>query len=99
MTKIPISGDWSELLGTGENPNGVVAQTPNGTVINGAGGDGWEFAHERDNTDGERWNRDPMPKRDGPRMMDMPETLGATAVTVGVGRVRVVAHTRKKRSR
>jgi hypothetical protein len=47
---------WFEgNVASGENPNGMVTQTSNGTWINGKGGDGvdipWGLA-----ADGRRWN-------------------------------------------
>lgn len=51
--------DLSELLGKGENPNGMIAQTPNGTERDGMGSDGSEMRYNM--ADGERWNGDPMP--------------------------------------
>jgi hypothetical protein len=44
------------MVGAGENPNGTVAQTSNGTNINGKGSDGdwctWGIP-----ADGPRWNK------------------------------------------
>ena len=57
--QIPKNGDFSQLLGTGENAHGYVAQTPNGTLINGRGGDGYD--HPFVEADGPRWNDDPRP--------------------------------------
>jgi len=53
---IPKNGDWSRILGAGENPNGFVSQTPNGTMMNGKGADGdqWPMALP---ADGPRWSR------------------------------------------
>lgn len=70
---LPKDGDFSKLLGKGENPNGFVSQTPNGTYINGRGSDGyqpryWPMA------DGSRWNEDPRPEA----VQDAPLTLGQT---------------------
>lgn len=56
---LPKSGDWSELLGSGENPKGMVAQTANGTIVNGEGGDGRSWRGSM--ADGSRWNSDPRP--------------------------------------
>jgi hypothetical protein len=56
---LPKDGDFSKLLGKGENPNGFVSQTCNGTLIDGRGGDGYnERAYGR-MADGARWNTDP----------------------------------------
>lgn len=57
---LPKNGDFSKLLGTGENPNGFVAQTANGTIINGQGGDGWSRPW---NTADGGWNDDPRIER------------------------------------
>lgn len=46
-------------VGRGENPNGVVAQTSNGTNVNGEGSDGENYAFGL-TADG-RWNK-PGPK-------------------------------------
>jgi hypothetical protein len=43
-------------VGPGENPNGVVAQTSNGTNINGKGSDGDDFVWGIP-ADGPRWNK------------------------------------------
>ena len=54
-----------QLLGKGENPNGMVAQTANGTVrqdgnFSGDGGDdGDNFGYRFGQVDGQRWNADP----------------------------------------
>lgn len=73
MTEIPKSGDFSKLLGRGENPNGMVVQTANGTIVNGRGGDGdcrpWTMA------DGPLWNTDPRPDGDRDAMMSPPMGL------------------------
>lgn len=58
MAQIPKDGDFSKFLGEGENPNGTVAQTPNGTMINSRGSDGEQPFRQM--TDGERWSRDPV---------------------------------------
>lgn len=44
------------MVGRGENPNGFVAQTPNGTNINGEGSDGDDRAWGL-TADGPRWNK------------------------------------------
>lgn len=50
------NGDWSKLLDMGENPNGLVAYTPNGTKLNGK-----PPTEDRPNWwpqyDGPRWTR------------------------------------------
>ena len=58
-TQVPKNGDFSQLLGQGENPNGFVSYTPNGTLVNGHGGDG--YSHPWPTADGERWSADPRP--------------------------------------
>ncbi len=58
--------NFVDLLGTGENPNGVVAQTANGTIINGRGGDGSEWRGKM--ADGPRWNTDP--REEAPLMVE-----------------------------
>jgi hypothetical protein len=55
---LPKDGDFSKLLGKGENPNGFVSQTANGTLIDGRGGDGENYAWGG-MADGPRWNQDP----------------------------------------
>ena len=90
---MPLPRDLSELLGEGENPNGMVSQTPNGTVINGMGGDGSQYRW--DMADGARWNADPLPKPEALQPIEG-ELSGATPY-VPRGRVAVTAHTRKKR--
>jgi len=55
------SKDFSKIVARGENPNGVVQQTSNGTVIDGAGGDGFQY-NWGDKPDGARWNNNPMPQ-------------------------------------
>lgn len=68
-TQVPKNGDFSQLLGPGENLLGFVAQTPNGTLVNGHGGDG--YSHPYVEADG-GWNSDPrmgvphMPTFGGP---------------------------------
>ena len=44
-TQVPKNGDFSQLLGPGENLLGFVAQTPNGTLVNGHGGDGYSHPY------------------------------------------------------
>ena len=78
---MPLPKDLSELLGEGENPHGMVAQTPNGTFINGRGSDGFVWKDNLD-ADGARWN-------DDPRM--------ETPILEPTGIVRVQAHVRSKR--
>lgn len=80
---LPKDGDFSRLLGEGENPNGFVAQTANGTIRNGRGGDGETFW--RGSADGPRWNEDPL--RD----------QGSMAWTGDPGAVVVASHTRRRR--
>ena len=45
-------------VGRGENPNGMVTQAPNGTLINGAGFDvePWDYQFGRP-ASGSRWNK------------------------------------------
>jgi hypothetical protein len=43
-------------VGRGENPNGVVSQTANGTSINGKGSDGDDWTWGKA-ADGPRWNK------------------------------------------
>lgn len=56
---LPKDGDFSKLLGEGENPKGFVSQTANGTIINGEGGDGYQWRDESNMADSWRWNSDP----------------------------------------
>jgi hypothetical protein len=74
---LPKDGDFSKLLGTGENPLGFVSQTANGTYIDGRGSDGyqpryWPMA------DGKRWNSDPRPEavQDAPLSLGQPGSVG-----------------------
>lgn len=55
-----LPSDLSKLLGNGENPNGMIAQTANGTIRNGRGGDGDTWRYNM--ADGPRWNTDPRPE-------------------------------------
>jgi hypothetical protein len=57
--QVPKNGDFSQLVGSGENPRGFVSQTVNGTLVNGHGGDG--YCHPSVMADGPRWNEDPRP--------------------------------------
>jgi hypothetical protein len=68
----------------------MVAQTANGTVVNGRGGDGDEFRFGM-NADGPRWNTDPRPEAPQPD-----QTIGSAGVVLPRGRVAVSAHTRRK---
>jgi hypothetical protein len=88
---LPKNGDFSELLGNGENPNGMIAQTPNGTERGGVGSDGrtWRW----DMADGPRWNADPMPI---PPSLVPIEAMGETGPTIARGRVAVNGYTRRK---
>jgi len=47
------------------NPNGMVAQNPNGTIINGNGGDGQQYSWPP-RADGEKWNTNPVPQPPDP---------------------------------
>jgi hypothetical protein len=83
-----LPADLSKLLGTGENPNGMVAQTANGTLVDGRGGDGYTW---RDGmmADGPRWNEDP--RIEAPNL-----TPGPAMVKVPRGKVMVSGHMRRK---
>lgn len=87
---LPQNGDFSKLLGNGENPNGMIAQTPNGTERNGTGSDGstWRYAM----ADGPRWNDDPTPRP--PPLTPVEEDPAVPAMPKN--RVAVGAHTRRK---
>jgi hypothetical protein len=70
-----LDKDFSKLLGRGENPNGMVAQTANGTIRQrgfsgdgGGDGDAWRYGM----VDGSRWNDDPRIK---------PEPIGDPELT------------------
>lgn len=78
---LPQNGDWSSLVGKGENPNGMVSQTPNGTVVNGVGGDGCQF-NWGDGIDG-GWNQNPMP--------------GCSGALIETGFVQIAGHRRRAR--
>lgn len=84
-----LPSDLSKLLGDGENPNGFVSQTGNGTLLNGRGGDGCTYNWGM-KPDGARWNDDPRPEC---QMSDMGMT---PAVVVPRGRVMVSGHMRRK---
>lgn len=81
-----LPSDLSKLLGNGENPNGMIAQTANGTIRNGRGGDGDEYRYGM-MADGPRWNTDPRP--------EAPQPFGIE-IAIPRGHVRVGSHTRKK---
>ena len=70
---LPKDGDFSKLLGKGENPQGFVSQTPNGTYINGRGSDGYQYRWWP-MADGKRWNEDPRPEatQDAPLSLAQP---------------------------
>jgi hypothetical protein len=87
-----LPSDLSKLLGGGENPNGMIAQTPNGTVVNGRGGDGSQFRW--DMADGRVWNGDPLPKPEALQPIE-DEIVGATPY-VPRGRVAVAGHIRRR---
>jgi hypothetical protein len=48
--------NFASMVGRGENPNGVVQQTSNGTSIDGKGSDGDDFVWGIA-ADGPRWNK------------------------------------------
>jgi hypothetical protein len=83
-----LPADLSKLLGTGENPNGMVAQTANGTLVDGRGGDGYTW---RDGmmADGPRWNEDPRIEAPNP-------APGLGSEQVPRGKVLVAGHMRRK---
>lgn len=81
MTLIPQTYDFSELLGKGENPRGMVSHTPNGTETNGRGSDGVTPVWSTPN--GPRWNENPMPETE--------------PVDVDVAPIPVRAHTRRRK--
>ena len=51
--------DFAGMVQTGENPNGVVMQNSNGTIFDGAGGDGRQWNYGQD-VSGSRWNSNPL---------------------------------------
>lgn len=90
-----LPNDLSKLLGNGENPNGMVAQTANGTVRVGrnggdGGGDGHSYRYGM--ADGPMWNQDPRMMPDS-LVSVTPDPIG---VSIPRGRVAVSSHTRKK---
>jgi len=87
-----LPADLSKLLGTGENPNGMVAQTANGTLVGGRGGDGdtWRYGMM---ADGPRWNEDP--RIEAPNLTPSTVPMPAT-VKVPRGKVMVSGHMRRK---
>ena len=48
--------NFANMVGRGENPNGLVQQTANGTSIAGKGSDGDDFLWGIE-ADGPRWNK------------------------------------------
>lgn len=54
------SVDFSSWVARGENPGGMVAQTSNGTIHEGRGGDGSQYRFGGRADGG--WNEDPMPR-------------------------------------
>lgn len=80
---LPKDGDFAGLVAEGENPNGFVAQTANGTRRDGFADDGRTYQWGTP-PDGARWNFNPMPGAE-------PE-MPAMAATV----VSVTAHTRRR---
>jgi hypothetical protein len=76
---------WLGFYAEGENPNGMVAHTANGVVINGTGDDGhrdgYNYAGGPPNADGPRWNR----------------TADEAQPLMETGMIRVGAHYRRKR--
>jgi hypothetical protein len=87
---LPKNGDFSQLLGTGENPNGMIAQTPNGTERNGGGSDGMTYRYGM--ADGPRWNDDPTPQP--PPLVSV--EIAAMTPSLPKNRVAVSSHTRRK---
>ena len=88
---IPKNADFSQLLGKGENPSGMIAQTPNGTERDGVGSDGREWQWGAPN--GVRWNKNPMPE--APPLQTIP--IEVETLETRPGQVRVNAHFRKRR--
>lgn len=78
-----------KLVGKGENPNGFIAQTANGTIRDGHGGDGDQPRYNM--ADGPRWNTDP---RIEPKPLDDPYAFSSPAIPRG--HVAVSAYTRRK---
>lgn len=54
---------FEDFVAKGENPRGVVMQNANGTIIEGRGGDGFQYNFGVE-PDGARWNHNPMPNPD-----------------------------------
>jgi hypothetical protein len=102
-------GDFSKLLGEGENPNNHVQQIPDGTIrglgygrgvqpsaaLEGSAGFTW-----RDNqADGPRWNQDPrLPIKP---LVPIPEPgyMDIATAHPNPSVVNVVAHVRRKRGK
>lgn len=89
---LPKNGDWSTLVQESENPNGMIAQTANGTEHDGVGSDGSQFRYNM--ADGSRWNSDPMRQPDPLTPVD--DTVPGPPMIVGKGHVSVAGYTRRR---
>lgn len=90
MAVIPKRRSFADLVASGENPNGMIAQTPNGTERNGSGSDGMTYRYNY--ADGPRWNDDPTPQP--PPLVSV--EYAAMTPSLPPNRVAVASHTRRK---
>jgi hypothetical protein len=81
--------DVSKLVDGGENPNGMISQTPNGTIRDGMGCDGSQPRYNM--ADGPRWNRDPAPEL--PRSF---VSVEPPVASIPLDRIMIASHTRRK---
>lgn len=77
---LPKDGDFAGLVAEGENPNGFVAQTANGTRRDGFADDGMTYSWGP-RPDGERWNCNPMPGAEPYADAPAPAVVSVTAHT------------------
>jgi hypothetical protein len=68
--------NFAGMVGRGENPNGLVQQTSNGTWVNRQGADGDDFVWGIP-ADGPRWNKTEPSGRLGDR--DVPRPIAIVA--------------------
>jgi hypothetical protein len=76
VRKLFGSLDFARMVGRGENPNGVVQQTSNGTWVNREGADGDDFVWFP--ADGPRWNKT-EPDEGRLADMDVPRPIAIVA--------------------
>jgi hypothetical protein len=69
--------NFAGIVGRGENPNGIVQQTSNGTWINREGADGDDFIWGVP-ADGSRWNKTEPKRTLADRDVPRPVSIVAT---------------------